>query len=129
MALCPGGWAEGRLASSTRTTSSSDPPRAPVSAVSHPGVTASPPKGHNAGGGADPGSQGAPAASRQVVKVLLAQRKGFIKLSLDTGAHLVPVLGIGEERVGSNLLMALLLPAKRVPIKVRAAGINEEALR
>jgi len=64
-----------------------------------------------------------------VVKVLLAQRKGFIKLSLDTGAHLVPVLGIGEERVGSNLLMALLLPAKRVPIKVRAAGINEEALR
>jgi hypothetical protein len=53
--------------------------------------------------------------------VLLSQRKGFIKLAIDSGVTLVPVLGIGEERLGSNLLLALLLPAKRVPIKVRGS--------
>ena len=55
-------------------------------------------------------------------KLLLSKRLGFVKLAMETGAALVPVLGMGEERVGgagANMMAAaLLLPAKAVPLHV-----------
>lgn len=56
------------------------------------------------------------------VQVLLSRRMGFVRLAVESGAQLVPVLAIGEEAVGgayaSTLTAALLLPAKRVPLHV-----------
>lgn len=55
-------------------------------------------------------------------KVLLSQRQGFVRLAWATGAHLVPVLGIGEEFIctrGANMFTAaLLLPSRAVPLQV-----------
>lgn len=55
-------------------------------------------------------------------KVLLSKRFGFVRLAVETGAQLVPVLGVGEELVGgayaTTLAAALLLPTKRVPVNV-----------
>lgn len=60
-------------------------------------------------------------------KVLLSKRFGFVKLAVETGTHLVPVLGVGEELVGgayaTTLAAALLLPAKRVPVNVSGAQL------
>jgi hypothetical protein len=54
--------------------------------------------------------------------VVLSKRLGFVRLAMETGAQLVPVLGVGEENVGgayaSTFAAALLLPAKRVPVHV-----------
>jgi hypothetical protein len=54
--------------------------------------------------------------------VVLSKRLGFVRLAMETGAQLVPVLGVGEENVGgayaSTVTAALLLPAKRVPVHV-----------
>jgi hypothetical protein len=59
-------------------------------------------------------------------KVLLSKRLGFVRLAVETGAQLVPVLGIGEERVGgagANMFAAaLVLPAKPVPLHVSLGG-------
>jgi hypothetical protein len=55
-------------------------------------------------------------------KVLLSKQLDFINLAIETKALLVPVLGIGEERIGgagaTMLMAAVLLPAKPVPLKV-----------
>jgi hypothetical protein len=55
-------------------------------------------------------------------KVLLSKRFGFVKLAVEAGAQLVPVLGVGEELVAgayaTTLAAALLLPTKRVPVNV-----------
>jgi hypothetical protein len=60
-------------------------------------------------------------------KVLLSKRLGFVRLAVETGAQLVPVLGVGEERVGGAgakmFAAALVLPAKPVPLHVSHMGL------
>lgn len=74
----------------------------------------------------------AEASFARTNKVILSKRLGFIRLAFETGAQLVPVLGIGEEhangaaagmvagcgRLVQYCAAVLLLPAKPCPLHV-----------
>ncbi|GJQ13665.1 hypothetical protein GpartN1_g5456.t1 [Galdieria partita] len=61
---------------------------------------------------------------RDEIRVLLEKRKGFIKLALETGSNIIPVLAVGEEELFSlfrlvpDRLQRCFLHHLRVPVGV-----------
>jgi hypothetical protein len=61
-------------------------------------------------------------------KIMLTKRRGFLRLAIETGATLVPVLADGESKVAPNMAIGCLFPARAMPVRV-SPGLGRSAAR